>query len=284
MRQLMITVIDKSIERAAAFIAEADGLLITAGAGMGVDSGLPDFRSNEGFWNAYPALRKSGIQFQSIATPRTFWADPDLAWGFYGHRLNLYRRTIPHDGFRILKEIGEKMPNGCFVFTSNVDGQFQKAGFRDSRVCEVHGSIHHMQCMDMCGGRIWPADTLKPEVDEGRCRLVSPLPRCPTCGGVARPNILMFWDDAWLSHYTEGRFEQLRDWLRGVEKLVTIEIGAGTAIPTVRNFGQRQEGALVRVNMYNPFLPSHKEGVALKMGGLEAMRWIKSALNRSGFS
>ena len=41
--------------------ADCDGLLITAGAGMGVDSGLPDFRGREGFWQAYPALAQAGL-------------------------------------------------------------------------------------------------------------------------------------------------------------------------------------------------------------------------------
>lgn len=266
------------LKQAARYIIEADGLLICAGAGMGVDSGLPDFRGEEGLWNAYPALRKSGIEFQSIATPRTFWADPELAWGFYGHRLNLYRRTIPHDGFRILKEIGEKMSHGSFVFTSNVDGQFQKAGFPDSRVCEVHGSIHRMQCLEMCGGRVWSADGFKPEVDEETCRLLSPLPRCPVCGGVARPNILMFWDDCWLSHGAGEQLDSLNERLRMVENLLTIEIGAGTAIPTIRKFGQRQQGALIRINLHDPVLPSYKEGVALQMGGLDALRLIEAHL------
>lgn len=46
---------ERNIGRAARLIAEADAVLITAGAGMGVDSGLPDFRGSEGFWRAYPA-------------------------------------------------------------------------------------------------------------------------------------------------------------------------------------------------------------------------------------
>jgi NAD-dependent SIR2 family protein deacetylase len=50
-----------SIDMAAALLRDADGLLIAAGAGMGVDSGLPDFRGNEGFWKAYPALAKQGL-------------------------------------------------------------------------------------------------------------------------------------------------------------------------------------------------------------------------------
>jgi NAD-dependent SIR2 family protein deacetylase len=141
-------------QRCADLIDQADGLLITAGAGMGVDSGLPDFRGTEGFWKAYPALAKAGIHFQTIASPEAFRSSPHLAWGFYGHRLNLYRRTLPHDGFQILLDLADSMPRGAFVFTSNVDGQFQKAGFRDSEICEVHGSIHHLQCLKGCAGDI----------------------------------------------------------------------------------------------------------------------------------
>lgn len=46
------------VQRAADWISQAESLLITAGAGMGVDSGLPDFRGEQGFWNHYPALGK----------------------------------------------------------------------------------------------------------------------------------------------------------------------------------------------------------------------------------
>ena len=92
------------LQQARSWLQQADGLLITAGAGMGVDSGLPDFRGNEGFWNAYPALGRRRTVFSDVASPDTFVSDPLLAWGFYGHRLNLYRRTLPHDGFRILLE------------------------------------------------------------------------------------------------------------------------------------------------------------------------------------
>ena len=90
----------------AELIEQADGLLITAGAGMGVDSGLPDFRGAQGFWRAYPALGRARIAFERIASPAAFESDPGLAWGFYGHRLNLYRATVPHDGFHLLRRIG----------------------------------------------------------------------------------------------------------------------------------------------------------------------------------
>ena len=79
----------EAIERAATLIRQAQSLVIAAGAGMGVDSGLPDFRGNTGFWKAYPALGKAGLEFVSVASPQTFENNPALAWGFYGHRLAL---------------------------------------------------------------------------------------------------------------------------------------------------------------------------------------------------
>ena len=84
---------------AAELMTEAEALLIGAGAGMGIDSGLPGFRGHQGFWAAYPPYH--GRSFADLACPQTFTADPELAWGFYGHRLNLYRQTQPHAGFAI---------------------------------------------------------------------------------------------------------------------------------------------------------------------------------------
>lgn len=87
--------IDKdAVAHAADLISQADALVIAAGAGMGVDSGLPDFRGNAGFWKAYPALAKAGLDFTRIASPRTFDTDPELGWGFYGHRLRLTGRLF----------------------------------------------------------------------------------------------------------------------------------------------------------------------------------------------
>lgn len=117
----MATNIDNRVRQAAEAVKAAYALLVTAGAGMGVDSGLPDFRGTHGFWRAYPVIAKRGLSFAEMANPSWFKADPHLAWAFYGHRLNLYRSTSPHAGFKQLLEIGAAKPGGCFVFTSNVD-------------------------------------------------------------------------------------------------------------------------------------------------------------------
>src|ERR1043166_5468359 len=126
-----------AIDAAVRTTADADALLIGAGAGMGVDSGLPDFRGDEGFWRAYPPYKKLGLAFEDLANPRWFDDDPSLAWGFYGHRLNLYRKTNPHEGFHVLRRLSASKERGAFVFTSNVDGQFVKAGFDPALIAEV---------------------------------------------------------------------------------------------------------------------------------------------------
>jgi NAD-dependent SIR2 family protein deacetylase len=78
---------DEMIAQAAAAIEQADALMIGAGAGMGVDSGLPDFRGTEGFWRAYPPYARLGLNFAAMANPRWIATDPAFAWGFYGHRM-----------------------------------------------------------------------------------------------------------------------------------------------------------------------------------------------------
>lgn len=263
--------------RCAEAVREADGLLVTAGAGMGVDSGLPDFRGKQGFWRAYPALGRARIAFESIASPAAFDADPRLAWGFYGHRLALYRRTEPHEGFTILKQIGDSMPNGAFVLTSNVDGQFGKAKYSAERVCEIHGSVHHLQCMRGCSDEIWSAADFAPEIDEEKCLLRSALPACPRCKSLARPNILMFGDWGWIESRQQAQYAALQSWLRQVQRPAIVEIGAGTAIPSVRHFGETTCGTLIRINPTEPQVPNDK-GFGLPMSGLEGIRRLRDAL------
>ncbi len=268
--------------RCANLIEQAEGLLITAGAGLGVDAGLPDFRGKEGFWRAYPALGRARLHFQDIACPDAFRERPRLAWGFYGHRLKMYRETEPGPTLRILMEIARRIPDGTHIFTSNVDGAFQKAGFDSARVVECHGSIHGMQCLDGCLGDVWSADDWLPEVDETTCALKNDLPTCPHCGGVARPNILMFGDSAWIDHNMRVQHARLQGWRNKVDRLLVIEIGAGTAIPTVRIFGERQDAPIVRINTDDAKTQVGR-GVSLPMTGLEAMRGIASALLERGF-
>lgn len=265
---------DSALDAAAAAVAAADALLIGAGAGFGVDSGLPDFRGDQGFWQAYPPIGRLGIRFEEMANPQWFARDPALAWGFYGHRLNLYRRTQPHQGFHILRRWGRAKPGGFHVFTSNVDGQFRAAGFRGN-VVECHGSIHHLQCCACCTVAIWHAGDLEVEVDEETFRAAPPLPSCPECGGLARPNVLMFGDWGWIPARTHEQENDFRAWLAalGGRRLVVVECGAGSAVPTVRwqcEQAASQPGArLVRINPREPHGPAGT--ISISLGAQEAL-------------
>ena len=73
-------------------------ILIAARAGMGKDSGMPDFRGHDGFWNNYPPFRDK-FNFYQCANPAFLEEHPHHFWGFYGHRLQMYRKTKPHKGF-----------------------------------------------------------------------------------------------------------------------------------------------------------------------------------------
>lgn len=271
-----VATFEEKLEKAAAAIRGARALVITAGAGMGVDSGLPDFRGDEGFWNAYPPYRRLGLSFVDAANPRHFTADPAFGWGFYGHRSNLYRATVPHRGFSLLKEWAARYRQDLFVVTSNVDGQFQKAGFREDQIYEVHGSIHHLQCLTPCRHQIWDNREMI-EVDEITMCAQS-IPRCPHCGGVARPNILMFGDWSWLGNRSRGqemRFDSFCAQHAG-EPLAVIELGAGTAIPTIRQtseeLGRDRQATVIRVNPRESHIGGRHLSLACgALAGLEAI-------------
>jgi len=269
--------VDQACLHAAELISQADGLLITAGAGMGIDSGMPDFRGENGFWTAYPALRRHGMRFHEIANPAAFHSMPAVAWGFYGHRLRLYRDTAPHAGFSALRELAAGVPNGAFVFTSNVDGHFQKAGFAPARVTECHGSINHLQCLANCGQAAWPADDFFPVVDSDACELKSPFPVCPSCGGIARPNIMMFGDDGYDATRSDAQRERLETWLARLQRAVVMEVGAGTAISTVRRYGEWTDWPLIRINPTESAV-GLKRDIAIPLGALAGLTRIEQAM------
>ncbi len=273
--------VQDNLRKAARAIVHADALLIGAGAGMGVDSGLPDFRGNQGFWKAYPHLM--GRSFTEISRPHWFATEPDFAWGFFGHRLNLYCYTKPHAGFELLHRWAQLPPGGCFVFTSNVDGHFQKAGFSSERVVECHGSIHFLQCQLGCSRTIWTVEGITIDVDPATFRARSDLPRCSLCGTIARPNILMFGDGQWLPERSEEQQMRYTRWLaqNSGSNLVAIEIGAGTAIPTVRWECERRARTLIRINPRDAQTDS--EGIAIPLGALEALERIDRFLTSKTF-
>ena len=139
---------------AAHAIAGADFLLIGAGAGMGVDSGLAAYTDVA----AVPAWASRGHDYGSLCRPSLMDEDPALFFGFWGHCYNRYVDAEPHEGYAILRrwctdvlpidrvgnsesDIGHAAALGNhWVYTSNVDGHFHRSGFAKELVLELHGS------------------------------------------------------------------------------------------------------------------------------------------------
>ncbi len=270
--------VQEKIEKAARQISSAQTLIITAGAGMGVDSGLPDFRGTEGFWQAYPLYEKLGLNFSQMATPQHLTNDPTFGWGFYGHRTNLYRETVPHEGFGILLDWIKRSNLDYHVVTSNVDGQFQKAGFDEDRIVEIHGSIHHLQCCEPCKPVLWKNEH-KFEIDFETMRAAS-YPLCKFCGETARPNVLMFGDFQWLPERSNNQERRHVACRHSIEHLAIIELGAGKAIPSIRWRGEQMArnnpGSLIRINPREPQVPSGQ--ISIPLTALEALRRIDAKL------
>jgi len=272
--------LEQELEQARQAIAGAEAVMIAAGAGMGVDSGLPDFRGDKGFWREYPEARRLGLKFIELANPDWFERDPALAWAFYGSRFQKYSHVRPHRGFDLLLELVRQKGDDYFVFTSNVDGHFQKAGFDEMKVAECHGSLHFMQCSKPCREEILPAslDAIHIDMDAFRAE---DYPLCGHCGAVMRPNVLMFGDYGWVAERSAAQTKRFGQWLADVRregrKLAVIEMGAGKAVPTVRmtceEVVSNNPGArLIRINPRDPETPPGH--ISLPMGALEALELL----------
>ncbi len=257
--------------RAAQLIRDAKAVLITAGAGMGVDSGLPDFRGHEGFWRSHPTIKN--MLFSELADETLFDVSADTAWQFYGTRQQLYKNTQPHLGFYYLLNWLTQLNKPYFVYTSNVDGHFQKAGFNPQLIFECHGNINRWQCSKLCTSRLVDASLEEKQT-------IPPI--CNICGAVLRPNILMFNDRHFNYQSIYQQKPHYRQWLfqHESEKLLTIEIGAGTHIPTVRRQAEVSQGDLIRINPNEAMISTNRFGhnLPIPVPALEALTSINKVI------
>lgn len=233
--------IKQKLKISKSYIDEADALLIVAGAGMGIDSGLPDYRGPHGLWNTWHPAKESNMTYEDLSTHENFIYNPELAWGFQTYLTNLYHTLEPHQGYYDLLEIAtQKFNNNYFVVTSNVDSQFLKSGFDTDRLYEVHGSKRLWQCMDKnCNKNHFPWNMNihnLPKIDPNTLLALKPLPKCIHCGNMARPNVSFFNDFHFNEKKTHVQSNNLIQWINKNKdnKLLIIEMGCGVSVHSIR--------------------------------------------------
>jgi NAD-dependent deacetylase len=161
----------EGVERAVRWLAEAERVVVSTGAGMSKESGIPTFRdAQEGLWARYDP--------EALATERGFRADPRLVWSWYAERRERILACEPHAGHRALAALEALLPS-LTVVTQNIDGLHARAGSAD--VIELHGSIRRAKCLDAHHPFTGTLPT-----GEGD------PPPCPRCGSPLRPDVVWF--------------------------------------------------------------------------------------------
>ena len=153
-------------------LRDARRVTVLTGAGVSAASGVPTFRGLEGLWRSHRP--------EELATPEAFARDPQLVWEWYAWRRERIAACEPNAAHRSLAEWSRRLPQ-VTVITQNVDGLHERAGTRG--VIRFHGSIWDLRCWNGCGAAAWHDDSVPlPELP----------PRCPSCGGLARPGVVWF--------------------------------------------------------------------------------------------
>lgn len=146
-------------------------IVALTGAGISVESGIPDFRSPGGLWEIFdPAI---------YASIDTFLTDPGRSWELFRAVGEMLKGKEPNEAHRALRRL-EASGHMMAVITQNIDSLHQKAGSRE--VIEVHGDHRRLECL-RCG-TLYPVDDAHYESEE--------IPSCERCNYPLKPNVVLF--------------------------------------------------------------------------------------------
>ncbi len=163
------------IAQAVALIRRARRGVVLTGAGISTPSGIPDFRSpSSGLWAQHDPLEVASLQ--------AFRHHPDRFFAWVRPLLETILQAEPNAAHRAVASL-EHAGHFAGVVTQNIDGLHQKAG--SQRVVEVHGSLDTATCTQ-CYRTYSSADFLPAFLETGE------VPRCPHCGGVLKPDVVLF--------------------------------------------------------------------------------------------
>lgn len=176
--------IERKIRKAAELIRESHNTVVLTGAGISTPSGIPDFRSAEsGLWTKFNPFEVASLQ--------VFQREPQIFFNWIRPLAQKMINAVPNQAHKSLANL-EKMGNIQTIITQNIDGLHQRAGSKE--VLELHGSWERLTCAG-CNLGYHSSIFLKPFLENGE------IPYCPECGGVLRPNLILFGEqlpeDVW---------------------------------------------------------------------------------------
>lgn len=158
------------IQRAARDILKSKKTIAFTGAGISVESGIPDFRSAGGLWERFDPEEYAHIE--------AFYSDPEKVWQMLKEMFTLVMQAKPNPAHLGLAEL-ERMGLLSTVITQNVDGLHQAAG--NTQVIEFHGSHRTLTC-PRCA-----------TTTDGTRLTIEDLPaRCPRCSSLLKPDVVFF--------------------------------------------------------------------------------------------
>ncbi len=158
------------IQRAAKDILHSKKTIAFTGAGISVESGIPDFRGAQGLWQKYDP--------EEYAHINAFYSNPDKVWLMLKEMFSLIMTAKPNPAHIGLAEL-ERMGLLSSVITQNVDGLHQAAG--NTNVIEFHGTHRTLSCLK-CSTKI-----------EGTSLTLEDLPpRCSRCSSLLKPDVVFF--------------------------------------------------------------------------------------------
>jgi len=164
--------LETGIHSLASRLRSATRVTVLTGAGISAASGIPTFRGPDGLWKSF--------RVEELATAQAFARDPRTVWEWYDWRRQIISRALPNRAHEILASWSRRFARFTLI-TQNVDGLHERAG--TANVIRFHGSIWELSCWSRCGRSSWRDD---------EAPLPQLPPRCPDCGGMARPAVVWF--------------------------------------------------------------------------------------------
>ena len=172
------------ISRLKDIIKQSSRIVFFGGAGVSTESGIPDFRSKDGLYRTQTKFGKSPEEMLSYSF---FVEHPEEFFAFRKENL-IFQNALPNEAHKALVRL-EQRGQLQAVITQNVDGLHQLAGSK--KVYELHGSRLRNYCVD-CKASYSLEYTLDPEKCRTRTGEASSIPRCDLCGGIVRPDVVLF--------------------------------------------------------------------------------------------